>query len=600
MKLIIHAIMSKTLSARALRAGVYLIYLTLAVLAIVYLVFWRPFVSELEQENKPSRSVSHIDVKTMELLGWISPGKQSHFVHFETTKSEGTLRICALGDSNTEGAEVGRRHDYSSYLQRAFEAAGVRNVEVLNFGIGWYGFSQTYVMWDRVARRFGCDFLLVLPYAFWKERDTTFNHTDLRQPYYLHARYILEGGEAKRVDVIGDGHDERFRHYFRLIPHLQYLRYDRNAMPVLLSIIPRGRRVANWFYYESRSSKEEAFAIYPQLLEMMARSGVQIVIGFFGESALEALMSAVPNENVAVIRWPAASWFPYHAPIFHRSAWGHELRARSFFNLLVEGEEPPLSILTTSAANGGEKEPLGQPLSRFDSITLQLDQEIVGFFVPLDTRSQEGAIRFRSSLRGSAATALLAIKNRDVNLADACFVPLAERPAAGASIRLRAGWTWEARTQEIGRVEFPAPRVNIAVVSVDGVGCGRHGPVFLGKKFGLRPALAGAARYAIELEGEKILQGAPRDGVIGLSPPGGVLYRLRASGDHFAEVAEIPSTGVFDLVLEGGGVERVAVPLIRWRTAPWQEPISVHRPLLRGIALAGGVAEIVDLPGSSR
>ena len=52
--------------------------------------------------------------------------------------------------------------------------------------------------------------------------------------HFLHACYVLRGGELALVDVLGQTHRERFDGYKRFVPPLRYLRYDRSP-PAFLS-----------------------------------------------------------------------------------------------------------------------------------------------------------------------------------------------------------------------------------------------------------------------------------------------------------------------------------------------------------------------------
>jgi hypothetical protein len=184
-----------------LRSLLFAAYCLLVVAAIFYFGFWlshRHALLTKESEATVAHRLEpprHVDRATMRLLGSLHQSKDSSFVNFDEAKPAGYLRVCALGDSNTEGAELEKRHDYPSYLQRMFQQRGFERVQVLNFGNGWHGFSQIYVMWKYVAKRFGCDYVTLLPMSFWEARDITFNHTDGRMPGYLHARLVVENDQ---------------------------------------------------------------------------------------------------------------------------------------------------------------------------------------------------------------------------------------------------------------------------------------------------------------------------------------------------------------------------------------------------------------------
>src|SRR6185503_13668523 len=156
-------------------------------------VFWRPFYQQLSggaRAFSDLRSPRYVDFTTMRFVGSLRGDRRSSFPSFALDKPAGNVRVCAFGDSFTYGDEVADGHDFPALLQDVFDEQGRKNVEVLNFGNSWYGFHQAYVLWDRVGRRFGCDFVLLGPDCFQSERDTTFNHSNLAFPYYMHSRYV--------------------------------------------------------------------------------------------------------------------------------------------------------------------------------------------------------------------------------------------------------------------------------------------------------------------------------------------------------------------------------------------------------------------------
>ncbi len=229
--------MKLPLGKKIRRSLFYFMYLISVVLVAIYFVFWRPFVTELRDRRKPDSNematAKHVGSAVVKRLGHVRTERRSSFVHFSQRKDEGNLRVCAFGDSHTYGDEVGESEDYPSILQGLFSSGSTENVEVLNFGSSAHGFHQAYLMWDLVGRNFDCGYVLLGPSSFQTERDITFNHTGLQSPYYLHSRYVLEKGDVRRVDVLGDTHEERFDHYYRFVPHWRYLRYDSNPPAML-------------------------------------------------------------------------------------------------------------------------------------------------------------------------------------------------------------------------------------------------------------------------------------------------------------------------------------------------------------------------------
>ncbi|MCP4660148.1 MAG: SGNH/GDSL hydrolase family protein, partial [bacterium] len=315
---------------RKLLFTVLLIGMLLAVfLAALDVFFYRPRLARLRQRQRPAgerlENRETVDDELIRRLGHLSSGKRSSFFNFPVAKPEGRVRVCAFGDSFTYGAEVGTDADFPSFLQRRFERRGANNVEVLNFGNGWHGFHQAYMLWAALGREYGCDYVLLGPACFQPLRDTRFNHTvQLSSPYYLHARYVLKGDDVELVEVLGKTHEERFSHYFRRFAHLRYLRYGRTAPFFLRALVPEDRVLANPFYYSARSEEEEALATYEILLAKMLQEGARVVLGHYKHGIVE-IGRRLRGRGLFSTRLRRPVEFPYIAPKSHNSAWGNQL-----------------------------------------------------------------------------------------------------------------------------------------------------------------------------------------------------------------------------------------------------------------------------------
>lgn len=557
---------------RLIKAAFYLVYLVGAVLAFLYLFFWRPFVADLsmsEDGRIDGRTATpFVDLPTIRLLGvsWFS--KESHFVRFREQKDEGMVRICALGDSNTAGAETGERHDYPSYLQRQFDSLGAVNAEVLNFGNGWYGFSQTFLLWERVASRFQCDVVLLHPFAFWERRDTTFHHADFVFPYYLHARHVMEDGRLRLLEVIGKSDEERLDNYYRFFPRLRYLRYDRSPPLLLRAITSRAGTLRNPFYYDRRPSEDEVRDLYVHFVEKIADASASVIVGVYDDRTA-ATMESVNRSNVTVLKGLNLYSFPYRAPTGnHFSPWGNELRALENLGWLLGERMIPIEMVTATDVPLADEAGGEQRLDRYDSLSIELAGEEVGYIVPDVTSNYLQQHLFRSTLSGSGAAALLVLKDTGASLADVCFLSLDHAPRQGTEIRLTPPVGGSDISRPVGRVTGYLPATAIAVAEVPGVGCqfwdGRI-------TYQLEGSGAAASREVeglkMTLGGRVILDGAAMayGNTVHFQEPAVSVYRLGALGDYEAGVGSLPDSGTFDLVLSGEGLETVRVPFLRWR-----------------------------------
>jgi len=82
-----------------------------------------------------------------------SRGIRSYPREYSSVPESGTLRIALFGDSFTHGDEEPWYNTWAYYLERYLNQAGIR-AEVLNFGVGGYGFSQAYLRWLHQGREF--------------------------------------------------------------------------------------------------------------------------------------------------------------------------------------------------------------------------------------------------------------------------------------------------------------------------------------------------------------------------------------------------------------------------------------------------------------
>ena len=91
----------------------------------------------------------HVHAEVMRMLGSLSPQHRRRTTSFLNHPRRGRpdrIRLCAVGDSFTYGAEVGASHGFPELLKAIFRERGASNVDVLNFGNGWHGFHQNYTM----------------------------------------------------------------------------------------------------------------------------------------------------------------------------------------------------------------------------------------------------------------------------------------------------------------------------------------------------------------------------------------------------------------------------------------------------------------------
>lgn len=563
----------------------YLAYLLVAVLVIVYLSIYRPYVSNLAAHDHQDNwdRFPQIQPETLRRLGSIGSRSALHFTEYSLEKRAGVVRLCAIGDSHTAGDEVASDLDYPSYLQRELVELDADNVEVLNFGNGWYGFSQTTVMWEEVAIRYGCDAVLLLVFDFWWRRDTTFHHSGESVPYYLHSRHVLAGNGVRLVEVSGTTARQRFDGYHGFFPGLRYLRYDRHPPAIIRSMLPDGRELPNPFYYASDPATEW-YEVSRRLLHRIAGAGMPVFVMVKHDGPLRETLTTNPDVNVALSRFiKDGAEFPYVAPISHGSSWEQQRVARHFLRLLLDDPPRPLPQLhfdDVSPAASWEAPP---PLDRADAISVEFGGDVVGVLVSVHERDQGDEERHFATLSGSGHRGLLAVKPPGTSLFDACLVALEQLPAPADEVRIEyAG----GRVETLGVPRLAAPGVAIWVLEQPGVYCSWQGTlnvVLREVRLSTSARLAvGANRVAGKVDGNRFLVGSD----------GQTVFRFRGLGHYSAEVRKIGATGDVLLALEfPEGTRRV--PVSRWRLETPDNDAVEHLPPREQLVIGNGGARFV-------
>ncbi|NJL28297.1 MAG: hypothetical protein HC897_10590, partial [Thermoanaerobaculia bacterium] len=552
--------------------ALYSLYLLAALALIDYFFFYRPYVRELrtkkgtlaakpDLDESPLIEVRHVEPALMKRLGRLATEKKSSFVDAEVEKAPGVVRVCAFGDSFTYGDEVDAEHDYPSLLQRRFEAAGARNVEVLNFGVSGFGFHQTYMLWDGVGRRFSCDFTLLGPQGFQPIRDTTFGFIHHWTPYYLHARYVLDGGDVRLVEIPGDTYGARFDRHFSFIPRWDVLRYDRNPPMFLRSLIPRDRELKNPFYYDSRSMDEEAFDSYAILLGKMAAGGERILVGHYVPEVVDVARE-VGVATLAAADLHEEGDFPYRATIDHASPFGNRLVAEQFFRWLTGEADPPLEVLESiDVAGDAGPAPSGwEPGALAFNAATRLGVELDGVEIGAPVIS---AVDLVEGEQAFAARSILALKGTETSLADACLIAFDGDLRPGMSVVLGTASGAELPVATVVPLD---PRIQLGVVEIEGLQFPNPWQLFFRGNPRARAQQFGGGELTLRVDGREVLRGTAAAWVCSTVPisarPGSAAGFSRNLGG-LLELADLPETGRYDLVIEPAGAAPRRLPLRR-------------------------------------
>lgn len=109
----------------------------------------------------------------------------------------GTLRVVVLGDSLTEGRQVGDDETYAAVAERELRACSAlagREVEVLNFGVAGYSNAQEILLYRERARSWSPNVVLLMTYVPNDLEDNTTGARRRHQPWFdlVDGRLVLD------------------------------------------------------------------------------------------------------------------------------------------------------------------------------------------------------------------------------------------------------------------------------------------------------------------------------------------------------------------------------------------------------------------------
>ncbi len=146
---------------------------------------------------------------------------------YSKTKGPGVFRIAILGDSLTEGRQVGEHETYSANLERELagcEALGRAAVEVLNFGVAGYSTAQELLTYRHRARQWSPDLVVLMVYAPNDIEDNTIGARKRYQPYFdfndgelvLNTDFLSSPSFRRRTSSLARAYD-RAKRAFRIL-----------------------------------------------------------------------------------------------------------------------------------------------------------------------------------------------------------------------------------------------------------------------------------------------------------------------------------------------------------------------------------------------
>jgi hypothetical protein len=154
-------------------------------------------------------------------------------------KPPGTFRVVVLGDSNAEAFQVPQEDAFWSVLERRLQSCpwlSRRPVEVLNFGLSGFGTTQELLTYEKFARKYRPDIVLLAFFIGNDLRDNVRSLTEAGPPIGIQRPFHVLSGDELVLDnsFLNAGSHAGGVHWFE---------NTRTAQLV--------RMVASWFKYRS-------------------------------------------------------------------------------------------------------------------------------------------------------------------------------------------------------------------------------------------------------------------------------------------------------------------------------------------------------------
>ena len=281
----------------------------------------------------------------------------------QVAKPEGVRRIAVLGDSFAFGC-------WSSTIETSFvgwldRRVGTSRIEVLNFGVGGYGFEDELLLLREEVLKFEPDDILIVSY----------NGNDIRDSFLDTTRYVVKDGAAELAD---DALESRVPEPLRTAP---YVNPQPRAPTGLLGLAWRSAFLRLALRVTDRdppyldfevSQRFTSYSFWSQTpYPPVAQSALQRATGLLDDLRLEAEkggarfhLAAIPTAEQVYAIHPAGPGFDIRLPQAFLASWAKE-RDVPFLDLLP--------VLRETARSSGRR-----PYLRYDVHFNDFGHAVVG------------------------------------------------------------------------------------------------------------------------------------------------------------------------------------------------------------------------------
>ncbi len=245
--------------------------------------------------------------------------------------------------------------------------------------MGGHGFQEQFFLWEKYAKKYSLDYILIGPRCFQPNRDLTFGKPmNFERPIAgVKNRFILSEGNPplKEVFLKGRTMEEKHRKYYQFIPSRTALLYDTHPFEAWETTFPflRGK-ISNPFYYRKITEIEEAVAINTLLLEKIKKLYDNRIL-FFTDDPFIFHQYHFNRQlyNLNFIPFPKNRLYKNFA---HKSSLGNEFIAIFFFNALIGKKDFFIKTINCHyTSNGGIHESFNKNLYDVQSIWITDDSQ---------------------------------------------------------------------------------------------------------------------------------------------------------------------------------------------------------------------------------
>ncbi|MHB8155353.1 MAG: hypothetical protein ACYDFR_04800 [Candidatus Omnitrophota bacterium] len=342
-----------------------------------------------------------LDEKQRLMLGW-GVGREdvcsTSYINYPISKPPGIIRVGIFGGSRAVcgGKSTITSFDYPTLLHNRFKESGIKNVEIINFGVNSYGFFQEYMLWDFLGKSYDLDYVIMsisdIPWV----RDLVF-YTEATPS--LHARFLIKNNKLTLMPAVGDTRFGAYRNYYKIPPPFRYILYDKNIPVFLKILLPRAlHNQINPFYYRRFVSQRlELYPIYASILNSIS-GRVKNLIVLAENKDIRALRARVYSQNVYFYEPQANNYFksfilvePKNIHNYeHPNRLGNQLIADELFSLLTGDLRPKfysIKLLSNFTHKNVDHRYLNQPISNYENISIKNGYHFLADFTTLTGKS---------------------------------------------------------------------------------------------------------------------------------------------------------------------------------------------------------------------